>query len=1390
MSEKEKIEIYILNQSVIQHYVLPPHCEGSYLLRLDPDDKDAVLKIYAKEKHWWCSESQYLHIKGSSVENGILIQPQQYLEIKGKKANYLLLTSTYCVDTHKFYSYVPKTKEITIGRSDACDIIYTHQAISFHHARIRKSEKGWQLIDEGSVNGCFVNGKRRTTASLKRKDCVQILELVILIDEQYLYINHPQNCLITSSIPIVNVHVDAIVKAKPSQLQIQVPFIEGFIPQCYEVDMPPLLSLLDETPLIFMLGPSLTMGVSSLSMGVFSLFQVRINQQSLLQSIPTLIMSFSMALGAIVWPCLTRRYHRKKQERDRKIQQEAYEAYLHSVEQDIMKEVSAYEQYLQTIHGTCITCLKAIEKGQLIRYAYGHPAFQWLTFGYGALPYFVQYQKETQGFHMHQELCEKRSQLLHKTYQMHHVPIALKLSEYTTIEITGEDRKYYLCHLLMQLALTHSPDDVRIYVCMEEKEAYETGIVWLPHIYPSKGRQRMLFSTKRELRLLEHKKDDKEYLSVLFDFEDSDSVSYRDDQAERIIHFCCRKKENLHPSIHKAIVHVSSQEGKLLIKNKQYAFQYELLQKEDLRFCAKRLFQTNNPKILQPSSHAVQFLDMYQCGSVEELNIWERWSHANTSKSLCVQLGINANEEPLCLDFHERAHGPHGLIAGMTGSGKSECLLTLILSLCICYSPLQVSLLLIDYKGGTMASLLQRLPHVAGIITNLETQQMQRAFLSLQSELLRRQRLMKETSLRYGIGNMDIDQYDELCRTYSDLKPLSHLFLIADEFAELKVQQSVFMNQLKQMARIGRSLGIHLVLATQKPAGVIDDQIWSNAHFHLCMKVQSVQDSRDMLKKEDAVYLKKAGECCFQVGCDEVYEKGIIAWSRCPYHKKEVYEKAYSDEVAILTFHGEDQAKCRIKEQQASSVTQMEAIVKEICSCAKQHQMHASSLWKEPLAVRCHVSEYPQALLLVDDIKKQRQYPLYVKDYSFTHTFLFGQADESRNMYLTTFLYTYIRYARSDVLIYILDFVQHDLKIFAHHKGVIEVMEESEEDKILIFFDWLTQEMKQRKKRKSSQHCLFILHGYEQFHERFAAYETLLQHIMQEGMHVNIYLFLSTSSIDSIPYRLMLYPHENIVFQLQEQNDVQRLFKENDIQPSQALGSGVFLHQGDVCLFQTLYTEEHDIAKLQPWSGWEYDYQIPTMPLHITHRMFDHALYLGKQKDNIRDVFLSLKSCSLVYICAAYRLYLPTLTLWIQQMKYQQNICIVNEHNLFFQQKVYSLTAFDQIYKQAEIFVWQRCYACIDENIQQYLMNRFFQDQKHHVMLFTMCEQMEYNRYEWFKMGFYEAEILWVGKGFLEYRHVFKNTSLPNKDVKKNEAYLIKEEVCTALQLWEEEASE
>ncbi|WP_152908124.1 type VII secretion protein EssC, partial [Streptococcus suis] len=298
----------------------------------------------------------------------------------------------------------------------------------------------------------------------------------------------------------------------------------------------------------------------------------------------------------------------------------------------------------------------------------------------------------------------------------------------------------------------------------------------------------------------------------------------------------------------------------------------------DKETLVRRLAPLNHLQNLKSSiPETVTFMEMYGAETFEDLGVVSRWEKHAPYKSLAVPLGLRGKEDIVYLNLHEKAHGPHGLVAGTTGSGKSEVIQSYILSLAVNFHPHDVAFLLIDYKGGGMANLFKDLPHLLGTITNLDGAQSMRALVSINAELKRRQRLFATHDVNH------INQYQKKYKLGEVSEPMPHLFLISDEFAELKTNQPDFMKELVSTARIGRSLGIHLILATQKPSGVVDDQIWSNSRFKLALKVADRSDSMEMLKTPDAAEITQVGRGYLQVGNNEVYELFQSAWSGADY---------------------------------------------------------------------------------------------------------------------------------------------------------------------------------------------------------------------------------------------------------------------------------------------------------------------------------------------------------------------------------------------------------------------------------------------------------------------------------------------------------------------------
>ncbi|WP_432511191.1 FtsK/SpoIIIE domain-containing protein [Kineococcus sp. SYSU DK001] len=198
-----------------------------------------------------------------------------------------------------------------------------------------------------------------------------------------------------------------------------------------------------------------------------------------------------------------------------------------------------------------------------------------------------------------------------------------------------------------------------------------------------------------------------------------------------------------------------------------------------------------------------------------------------------------------------RADGPHGLVAGTTGSGKSELLQTIIASLAVGNRPDEFTFVLVDYKGGAAFEDCRDLPHTVGLVTDLDGHLTTRALVSLGAELRRREHLLA------AAGAKDVEDYTAARDRDGALEPVPRLLIVIDEFAALVAELPDFVTGLVDIARRGRSLGVHLLLATQRPAGVVSAEIRSNTALRIALRVTDVQDSQDVLDGPEAARIAR-----------------------------------------------------------------------------------------------------------------------------------------------------------------------------------------------------------------------------------------------------------------------------------------------------------------------------------------------------------------------------------------------------------------------------------------------------------------------------------------------------------------------------------------------------
>ncbi|MEZ4864320.1 MAG: FtsK/SpoIIIE domain-containing protein [Caldilineaceae bacterium] len=266
---------------------------------------------------------------------------------------------------------------------------------------------------------------------------------------------------------------------------------------------------------------------------------------------------------------------------------------------------------------------------------------------------------------------------------------------------------------------------------------------------------------------------------------------------------------------------------------------------------------------------AVSFLDFMGYADLEELaaqtaHHWQESIKAELANWLRVKIGLMSGNKPRTLVFSAKRDGVHGMVAGSTGSGKSELLISLISGMAVTYAPSVLNFVLVDYKGGGAFKGLDTLPHVVDVITNLQRDGVTRMFTAIQAELQRRQALNTATNTK------NIVEYRQKGLHLSH-KPYPFLFIIIDEFAEMIADRPEYKAQLDSITRVGRAQGVSLLLAAQRPSGVTD-QMRSNIKFRICLRVETTGESREMLRREEAAYLPGniPGRGYLQVGNDEI----------------------------------------------------------------------------------------------------------------------------------------------------------------------------------------------------------------------------------------------------------------------------------------------------------------------------------------------------------------------------------------------------------------------------------------------------------------------------------------------------------------------------------------
>ena len=921
-----------------------------------------------------------------------------------------------------------------------------------------------------------------------------------------------------------------------------------------------------------------------------------------------IIATVSMSVVSVIFSVQGFFKNRKKYKEDKKERVELYHLYLKDKAKDL-EQLSRKQREGMFYHFPAIEDLTKMVKRYDSRIYEKTPLhFDFLAYrlGLGKVPtsYELKYgQEERSG---KKDALEEEGYALFQAHQkIDNFPIVASLNRGPVGYVGPRPIVLEQLQLLVaQLAVFHSYHDLTIIPIIpeEEKESWD-WMRWLPHatlqdmnvrsfVYNQRTRDQVLNSLNQILKLRKAQKEEEKandtkifhphYVVLITDetliLDHVIMEFFREDPTELgcSIIYVADVLSSLSENIQTVISIKDRNQGQLLLQEgvlRELDFQLDHFPEGyDKEAISRGLAPLKHIQQLKSSiPDSVTFLEMYQAETFNDLKVLSRWESHAPYQSLAVPIGLRGKDDLVYLNLHEKAHGPHGLIAGTTGSGKSETIQSYILSLAVNFHPHDVAFLLIDYKGGGMANLFKDLPHLLGTITNLDGAQSMRALASINAEIHRRERLFGQ----YGVNH--INQYQKKFKLGEATEPLPHLFLISDEFAELKVNQPDFIKELVSIARVGRSLGVHLILATQKPSGVVDDQIWSNSRFKLALKVADRGDSMEMLRTADAAEITQTGRAYLQVGNNEVYELFQTAWSGADYQPEkdqlgiEDHTIYLINELGQYEVLNQDLSGLDMAEEIKEVPTELDVIVQEINHLHQQEGIAAvAQPWLPPLKERITLDELdkvvpieawqkrtaPSVLIGVADIPQAQKQEAVAIDLSKDgNILLYGSPGTGKTTFLQTAAMDLARKQSPDNLtMYLLDFGTNGLAPLTQLPHVADSLLLDQTEKIQKFIRIINRELDRRKKLlsehgvgtialyrevtgKQEPTMVILMDSYESMKDE--PYETdlfkLFMRISREGLSIGVHLIITASRQNNL--RAQLY--SNFKHQLTlPQNDI------------------------------------------------------------------------------------------------------------------------------------------------------------------------------------------------------------------------------------------------------------
>ena len=739
------MKVSLLKKDKIISVVLPPQIHGNYWVTdKSKDGKERNFINIVEDGNSWKLLSNY---EVSIYENNeykefttLKVGTFYLLKVNGEEDTLLYCSKVYEDVTVQLS--LRKDADIIIGSKEDANIYYSNPFVAKEHAKLSYKNGKFTISEISKDSYVYVNNERKNVCNLKNGDVIFIMGLKIIIIKNNIIINNIDkikvdgNLFYESKYPKQNVkdynEIDEEVSLyKDSDYFFKAPrFRNNPDKISINVDPAPQKQKEDDTPFIYTIGPMLTMGMTSMVTAFTAISNVVENNRDFKEAMPSVLIAGAMLMTMILWPLLMKKYQKKKKIEEERRRRTKYTAYIEEKRMQIRSVMKVQKEALLESYPPLEELKKVIlfKKTNLWEREKDQDDFLRLRVGTGTEPVNLDIKYPEEHFTIDEDdLRSITNTLVSESKDLENVPITISFVEKYISALVGDSPiiEKISYGLILQLIAYHSYDDLKIvFFTNEDKKEYWEFAKILPHCWNDDKTMRFFATNVDDMKqissylesifesrsyrensgsILDYKHHKPYYFIITDDFKTARDIEIIKDVLEQKTNvgfslFILNDKLTNLPNECMSFICIGHNNRSVifedeLVTNKQKKFVADIDESLNLEECSLKLANIPIDSSNDDSSFPklISFLEMYNVGKVEQLNSYNRWQTNVPINSLQAPLGIDKQGNTFKLDLHEKFHGPHGLIAGTTGSGKSELIITYILSLAVNYHPNEVS---------------------------------------------------------------------------------------------------------------------------------------------------------------------------------------------------------------------------------------------------------------------------------------------------------------------------------------------------------------------------------------------------------------------------------------------------------------------------------------------------------------------------------------------------------------------------------------------------------------------------------------------------------------------------------------------------------------------------